>query len=181
MGDFSSFTDGQLAEAIKKSDPRAFKTLYYRYYERLFQFLWLRTRSEELSKDLIQEVFSRVWNKRENLDPGQSIKAYLYRISNNLMINHFQHQKVENRYLNNLDADSFITNPDENFELREKISREIENLPEKPRTVFMMHRFENFSYKEIAQTLEISIKTVEKRMSEALKILRQRLARFVNK
>ena len=97
------------------------------------------------------------------------------------MINHFQHQKVENRYLNNLDADSFITNPDENFELREKISREIENLPEKPRTVFMMHRFENFSYKEIAQTLEISIKTVEKRMSEALKILRQRLARFVNK
>ena len=181
MGNFSSFTDGQLAEAIKRSDSQAFKALYYRYYEKIFQFIWLRTRSTELSKDLTQEVFSKTWNKRGNLDPNQSIKAYLYRISNNLVINHFQHQKVEKKYLANLDAESFITNPDENFELRDKITREIENLPEKQRTVFTMHRFENFSYAEIAKTLDISIKTVEKRMSQALRILRLRLAKFVDK
>lgn len=181
MSGFSSFTDGQLAEAIKNSDSQAFKALYYRYYEKLFQFIWIRTRSTELAKDLTQDVFTRFWNKRENLDPGQSIKAYLYRISNNLVINHYQHLKVERKYLSNLDADNFIAAPDDTFDLRDKITFEIERLPEKQRTVFIMHRFENFTYAEIARTLEVSVKTVEKRMSEALRILRLKLAKFVTK
>ena len=171
--------DPQLVEAIKVADHLAFKTLYYRYFEALFRFLWRQTANEELAKDLLQELFSRVWRSREHLDPQQPIKSYLYRIGHNLVIDH--------RRQNIHPVDSLEAHPeiepsytaDEPFDLHDKIQAAISALPEPVRLVFAMNRFDGVKYAEIARVLNISVKTVEARMSKALTILREKLAPFL--
>lgn len=178
MSDAPHPSDAALAAAIRDGDEAAFRTLYDRYAARIHAFVWYRAHSQELALDLTQEVFARVWKHRAVLDPGKSIKAYLYRIAHNLVINHLQRQTVEKNYLAELGSDRFITRPDDRFDLQEHLQRAIDALPERLKTVFLLHRFEGFSYAEIAASLEISIKTVEKRMSHALRQLRERLAPF---
>lgn len=178
MAEYASYSDPELVNAIRENNTLAFKTLYFRYYEKLFYFVWFRIRNEELAKDIVQELFSRVWNNRSSLDASKSIKAYLYRIASNLVINNLQKQTVERKYLKELPPEKFVTTPNENFDLQEKIRQAINALPEKAQTVFILHRYEGFTYAEIARSLEISIKTVEKRMSHALRLLRDSLAPF---
>jgi len=171
--------DHRLVEAIKASDHLAFKTLYYLYFEALFRFLWRQTNNEELAKDLLQELFTRVWRSRENLDPQQPIKSYLYRIGHNLVIDH-RRQNVHQ--IDSLEAHPEIEPAyaaEEQFDLHDKIEAAIKNLPEPVRLVFTMNRFDGIKYAEIAQRLNISVKTVEARMSKALAILREKLAVFL--
>lgn len=175
-----SISDQELAEKIKQSDDEAFKILYFRYYDKLFRFVWYRSRSQETAQDIVQELFSRVWRSRETLDPEKSIKAYLYRIANNLMINLSNRQTVERAYLSGRSMADMIENPNDRFDVRERIQKAIDQLPNKARTVFALHRFEAFTYAEIAEALGISIKTVEKRMSAALKELRTTLRPFLD-
>lgn len=176
---FSSSTDAELADAIRAANHAAFKALYYRYFEALFRFLCRQTSDEEIAKDILQETFTRMWKNHESLDPGKSIKSYLFRIAYNLVIDHrrqFVHQaepfeahaEVESAYV-----------VDEQFELHDKIQSAITSLPEAIRVVFTMHRLDGIKYADIATMLNISIKTVEARMSKALAILREKLAPFL--
>ncbi|MDZ7359450.1 MAG: RNA polymerase sigma-70 factor [candidate division KSB1 bacterium] len=180
MKNFSTNTpDAELTVAIKASDHLAFKALYYRYFEALFRFLWRQTSDEELAKDFVQEIFSRVWKNRANLDPQQPVKSYLYRIGHNLVIDH---RRRNVRPVDFLEAHPEIDPAyaaDESFELQDKIQAAIQGLPEPLRLVFTMNRFDGVKYAEIAATLDISIKTVEARMSKALAILREKLAPFL--
>ncbi len=172
-------SDAELAQALRASDHGAFKALYYRYFEALYRFLWRYTRTEQVAKDLVQEVFTRVWQNRDKLDPGQSVKAYLFRIGYNLAVDHL---RKKTHQPDALEADpahepSYLDEPQ--FDLREKLQAAIESLPEPLRVVFTMSRFEESTYAEIAEALEISIKTVESRMSRALKELRDQLKPFL--
>ncbi|NUO79653.1 RNA polymerase sigma-70 factor [candidate division KSB1 bacterium] len=172
-------SDAELAQALRASDHVAFKTLYFRYFEVLYRFLWRYTRAEQVAKDLVQEVFTRVWQNRDKLDPQQSVKAYLFRIGYNLVIDHL---RKKTHQPDSLEADSAHepSYVDESqFDLREKLQTAIDNLPEPLRVVFTMSRFEENTYAEIAEVLEISIKTVESRMSKALKELRDQLKPFL--
>jgi RNA polymerase sigma-70 factor (ECF subfamily) len=180
MENFSADTpDAELAQAIKAADHTAFKVLYYRYFKALFHFLWRQTNNEELSKDLLQEVFSRVWKSRAHLDPRQSLKAYLYRIGHNLVIDHRRQSARQPEYLADNPGHEPADIVEENFELVENIQAAIQNLPEPVRLVFTMNRFDGAKYAEIAAALNISVKTVEARMSKALAILREKLAPFL--
>jgi RNA polymerase sigma-70 factor (ECF subfamily) len=180
MKKFSANTpDAELTAAIKASDHLAFKTLYYRYFEALFRFLWRQTSDEELAKDLVQEIFSRVWKNRANLEPQQSVKSYLYRIGHNLVIDHRRQNVHKPDYLEDHPASEPAYSAEENFELNEKIQAAIAALPEPLRLVFTMNRFDGFKYSEIAAMLDISVKTVEARMSKGLAILREKLAPFL--
>jgi RNA polymerase sigma-70 factor (ECF subfamily) len=179
MGNFAAnISDAELTAAIKAADHAAFKALYYRYFEALFRFLYRQTNNEELAKDLLQEVFSRIWKSRENLDPQQPIKPYLYRIGHNLVIDY----RRKHHPFDSLEAHPEIDPSyaaDESFELHDKIQAAIDHLPEPVRLVFTMNRFDGIKYAEIAATLNISVKTVEARMSKALTILRETLAPFL--
>ncbi|MCI0690974.1 RNA polymerase sigma-70 factor [candidate division KSB1 bacterium] len=172
-------SDTELTAAIKAADHTAFKVLYYRYFEALFRFLWRQTSDEELAKDLLQEVFSRVWKNRENLDPQQSIKSYLYRIGHNLVIDHRRQSAHKPEHLENNPANEPAYFVEENFDLHEKVQTAVKALPEPVRLVFTMNRFDGIKYAEIAAMLNISVKTVEARMSKALAILREKLAPFL--
>ncbi|MGH7451773.1 MAG: RNA polymerase sigma factor, partial [bacterium] len=176
MPDYTSHSDQQLAQLIQHSDAEAFKTIYYRYYRPLFRFAFYRTHSKEISQDLIHDTFARLWSNRERLDPEKSLKAYLYRTVNNLVIDHLRHKATEEAYLQEQPpAEELLDQLEDDVVLRERIENAIAGLPENARLVFMLYHFEGFKYAEITEALEISVKTVESRMSKALQILREKL------
>lgn len=175
----SKASDAQLVNAIRASEEDAFKNLYYRYYESLFRFLCRRTRNYEISKDLMQELFIRVWRNREKLDASQSLKAYLYRIASNLAIDHLRKKEAEQAHFVDNPTSEPTASPSETFDLRDNIGQAIRKLPEPLQTVFHLSRDEGLTYSEIAATVQVSIKTVESRMSQALKILREKLKPFL--
>jgi RNA polymerase sigma-70 factor (ECF subfamily) len=175
-----NISDSELTKAIKSSDASAFKVLYYRYYKQLFIFLWRRTQNEETAKDLSQELFFRLWKNREHLDANQSLKSYLYKIAHNLVIDHLRKRGVEQTYFTNEQPNAAITDEEsDDFELREKINATMSGLPDSVRQVFYLSRFEGLKYSEIADALDIAVKTVEARMSKALTILREKLKPYI--
>jgi len=171
MNDWNESPDRDIVMAIRQSNDLAFRVLYYRYYEMMFAFVIRRISSLELSKDFIQELFTRLWHHRESLDENKSIKAYLYRIANNLIIDYLRRKNSEHIYLNQ----PHKTGEESRIELKMDIEAAIGNLPVHLRTVFMMSRYDGLKYAEIADVLDISIKTVEKRIGQALLRLRRAL------
>jgi len=167
-------SDKQLSEAIKNSDSSAFKILYFRYYEPLYRYIFYRTYSKELTKDLLQDVFTKLWLNRKRFDSSKSLKSFIYSITSNLLIDYYRKRSSRVKYKNEIFCAKVITGND--F-LEDKISIQnaVSRLSEKIKDVFILNRYEGFTYKEIADIQCISIKTVEKRMSKALKYLRDYL------
>lgn len=171
----------ELTNKIKASDQGAFEVIFNLYHESIFNFLLFKVKDDVAAEDLLQEVFFKLWKIRESLDENKSLKNYLYTIADNLSLNHIRHLKVVDRYRAGYRSNMFSDVDSPNFILEEKESlkslmQAIEDLPEKPRMVFMMSRFEDATYQEIADRLSVSIKTVEEHMSKALKILRKKLS-----
>ena len=167
----SNQNDSELIRAIHDSDGEAFRILFHRYYESLFAFLWTRTRSTDLSKDFVQEVFTRFWQHRQTVDPDQGCKSYLFRIADHLLIDHFRSQSSKNSAQNTLRSrtEPDASDPDLQITLQNAISA----LPDSVRRVFLLSRYEGYTYQEIARMERISVKTVESRMTQALKKLRE--------
>jgi RNA polymerase sigma-70 factor (ECF subfamily) len=170
---FQDQPDNILAEAIRDSDEKAFKALYYRYFDALYRFIWYRLHSAELAQDFVQEIFTRVWNHRSKLDPKKSVKSYLYCIGSNMVIDHFRKRGSEINYSVQNYQKSFV--PVDDMDLRISIMDAVNRLPEKLKDVFTLSRFQGLKYSEIADARKISIKTVESRMTQALKLLRKEL------
>lgn len=171
----NSNSDKELILEIKENNEIAFKELFYKYYNILINFCWYRTRDLDLSKDLVQEIFAKLWIARNNLDPEKSVKSYLFKSLTNQIINNSKLSSAKNisideSILNNTTANNI------NIENQIDLHSAIEKLPEKLKTVFMLSRIEGFKYSEIAEICEISIKAVEKRMTKTLKILRKSLS-----
>lgn len=151
-----------------------FKVIFDEYYKPLRNFLYYKLADIDLAEDMTQEVFIRAWDKRDTI-VLETVKSYLYKIANNLAINHFNSGKA--RYeLKLKDHDrSIAESPQyilEKDEFAERLNRALANLPETQREVFLMNRIEDLTYREIADRLEISVKAVEKRMHGALESLR---------
>ena len=174
MNNYDNLNDKELTERIADSDVNAFRALYFRYYPSLYRFVRLRTHSPDISVDLLQDVFTRLWETREKLNPRRSIRAYLFRIANNNIIDAYRKKAVRKTdAVDDIEANSLRTG--ENIELRMQVQQAVQKLPEKLAVVFMLSRYEGFKYAEIAQTCGISVKAVEKRMSKALSLLRREL------
>jgi RNA polymerase sigma-70 factor, ECF subfamily len=141
-------------------------------------------KDSDIAKDIVQEVFFILWQKKESIDLSKSVKSYLTLAVRNKCLNYIRdHKKFSDPILESEDqyfksdykqGDRLIED-----ELRKKISSSIEELPPKCREVFLLSRYENLKYQEIADRLHISVKTVETQMSKALQHLRIRLAEFI--
>ncbi len=175
----------RLAKLIKQSDEPAFKALFDEMQQSLFNFILFLTKDTTVSEDLLQEVFLKLWNKRKELDPEKSIRSYLYTIANNLALNHIRDHTLKISKHQSIDTESIErSSPQaifENTELSKAIAQAISSLSEKNRVTFMMSRYEGYSYKEIAERLDVSVKTIETRMTQALKELRIQLANYKTK
>lgn len=151
-----------------------FEKVFDVYYRPLKNFLYYKLADIDLAEDITQEVFIRTWDKRETV-LLETIKSYLYKIANNLAINHFKSGKTRFE-LKLKDHDRRVSESPhdvmEKDEFAERLNRALENLPESQRVVFLMNRIDDLTYTEIATRLEISVKAVEKRMHGALERLR---------
>jgi RNA polymerase sigma-70 factor (ECF subfamily) len=155
------------------------KEVYDQYFDSLRGFLYYKTGDIDLSEDLVQEVFIKVWEKRESMKK-ETVKSLLYTMANNLMINHFKHKQVvmshqgdviaQNR--TELNSPQFVL---EEKEFENKLNKVMEAIPEGCREVFLMNRIEKLKYDEIAERLDLSVKTIEKRMSKAISIIKDQL------
>ena len=169
----------ELARKIKRSDSEAFRTVFDLFQAKLFAFLHYKLGDRAVAEDIVQEVFIKLWENRHQLKENLSLKSYLYTIASNLALNHMRHAKVVVRFQQEQKSEQQIGDSVhdelEKREIRENLLRAMEKLPEKSRMVFMLSRFDDLSYKEIAEQLEISIKTVESHMGKALRLLRKSL------
>lgn len=134
---------------------------------------------DDAAKEIVQDVFVNLWQKRETLDPEKSIKSYLFQSVSNRSLNYIRdHQKFRSHYLD-MEIELERSIEDYDFlvgeETQNKIEAAIQKLPEKCREVFELSRFEEMKYNDIAEKLGISVKTVEVHMSKALRILREEL------
>jgi RNA polymerase sigma-70 factor, ECF subfamily len=170
-------TDAQLLEQVKNSDMEAFRSLFERYQPILFRQVVYQTRETDLAHDIVQQTFISVWEHRSSLQPHLSFLAYILRISRNLIIDTGKHQKIRDRIDAELPppARSELDDPAEALQLtmlQEKIIALINDLPRKCREIFLLSRFEGKTNREIANLLQLSVRTVEHQISNALKFLR---------
>jgi len=173
MNNNEKISDSILADAIRSSDSAAFKILFFRYYDPLYYFLCQRIRSSDLAQDFVQEVFTRVWQTRDRLDSKQSVKAYLYRIAHNLVVDHLRKRSSHKQYQSELYHRT--ASVEGSWDTKLSVQDAISQLPEKLLTVFILSRYQGLTYLEIAEACRISVKTVESRISQALRLLRKEL------
>ncbi|MDP2338303.1 MAG: RNA polymerase sigma-70 factor [Bacteroidota bacterium] len=171
--------DSILYEEIKKGNEAAFNKAFNLYYSRLCFFADKILCDFDLSRSIVQQVFVDLWIKRDKLLVS-SLQSYLYHSVHNAALDVLKHKKVEARYLSSLDKSEpeEMTDLMEEAELADRINRAIQNLPEKCREIFLLCRFEELKYSEIATRLNISVKTVEMQIGIAMKKLRKELSDY---
>jgi RNA polymerase sigma-70 factor, ECF subfamily len=176
----------QLATRIKLGDEQAFELLFRKFYVRLCAFANKFLNDPDESQEIVQEVFTRLWEGRDEIDPEYSLKSYIFKIVQNLSINKLRRRKVESRYsdiyrlvyIDHLEYSTYESLLAR--ELEENIAQSIGKLPAECRKIFELSREEGLKYKEIAETLNISVKTVEAQMSKALRFLRIELSEYLS-
>lgn len=179
-------TDAALVEQIKNHDKEAFEKLFRRYYSDLHRFLWGYVKNSQIAEDLVQEVFVRVWENRDTLNPEKKIKTYIYKIGRNIAIDYVRHKKVEREWEKEKKALHSVSTLDKKIDdqlhkkfMLAEVRKAIEDLPEKRRLVFILSRYEGMTYKEIAEKLDISVNTVDTQICRALKTLRDKFSSFL--
>lgn len=172
-----------LAQALQSGDEEAFQLLFKQSYVSVCKTIQRFIKDKGIIEDLAQDIFVRLWEKREQLNITSSVGAYLHRMAINEALTYIRRQKKNNHTdIDNLHIKAPEHSTEEHMmgnELQDKISAAINTLPPRCQVVFRLSRFEKMSYKEIAAELDISIKTVENQMVKALKILRNLLQNYL--
>ncbi len=159
--------------------------LFKSHFSGLCFFAQKYVKDFETSKEIVQDAFISLWEKRETIDMDRPVKSYLTMIIHNKCNNHLRDNRKFDQYILNIEnllevpeyegADSMVE-----AELKTKIETAISELPEKCREIFVLNRYENLKYQEIADKLQISVKTVETQMSKALQHMRVRLTEYLS-
>lgn len=177
----SSSTFAQLSRRIARSDRDAFRELFEELNPALLRFAWRYTRDADTSRDIVQDAFLKVWEKRETLDPSKSILGFMYTMVRNRALNLAR----DSHYTNSVDADEVIIedvpSPDEEADfavLEEKVFEWIESLPKRRREAFKLSRFEGLTHAEIAVVMNLTPRTVNTHLMLALRDLRGKLKAF---
>jgi RNA polymerase sigma-70 factor (ECF subfamily) len=173
-------SERQLQERIRAGDEAAFDSVFRTHYAHLVRMAESVVRDRALSEEVAQEVMLELWRRRETLELEQTFRAYLLRSTRNRALNHIRHQRIVAREMEAAALDPRHSPSAEDvtlgLELERAVRDAIDGLPDNCREVFQMSRDQGLRYAEIASALEISVKTVEKRMGKALSELRERLA-----
>ena len=173
----------QLIPLLLSGDEATFEGVYKYFIRPLHVYAISILRDDDTAKGMVQNVFLKLWERRERLELSGSIKAYLYGAVYNECLNNLRHQKIKVNHQQHV-MHTTKDNGEEGtgmelLDLKEKLQQAMNELPEKCRTVFQLSRFEDLKYKEIADQMGISIKTVENQMGKALKTLRLKLVDYL--
>ena len=172
--------DVALVKSLLKGNVLAFNTLFRKYSNRLYHFAFGYLKSEVESEEVVQEVFTKIWEKRSELKKELSFRSYLFTIAFNIIRKHFRTKAYLSKYLKSgisSDQDMQTSEKITFNSLQSYISELIDKMPERRKEIFLKSRFEGLSIKEIAEELKISHKTVENHLTSALKFIRTNLNR----
>jgi len=172
--------DKQLVTKLRNSEVKAFDSLFHKYSEKLYRFSFSLLKNEEDSKEIVQEVFFRIWNKRFEMDSSKSFKSLLFTISYNLIIDQLRLRLKDKNYRKFLQDyfDRQVIKTDSNIDfdsLSKQVNTAVEELPGKRKQIYKLSRENGYSNKEIARELGISVKTVEAQINLSLRHIKFRL------
>jgi RNA polymerase sigma-70 factor, ECF subfamily len=178
--------DQDLVHLLRKGDRAAYEKVFKNFHRPLRVYAFLIVKDEATATDIVQEVFYRIWLKREKLFIRSSLKAYLYACVHHESLLQLKKQK---RHIN---YESIMLTREKNTvsaedtamkithaQLEDSVRQALNRLPEQCRTIFQLNRFEKLKYREVAGVLGLSVKTVESQMGKALKLLRLYLSEFL--
>jgi len=172
-------TDRNLIIGLRKGKNKAFKLLFSKYYDWLCNYIYKLSNDYQLSEDLVQDVFVKLWENKNSIIIKSSLKNYLFKTCHNQFLQHLRKEKVKSDFLDSLRWDILydVYNDDDSEAVYEskvnKLYKLINQLPPRCREVFVKAKLEKKKYKEIAEDMNISTKTVENQMSKALHFLRE--------
>ncbi|QDO95194.1 RNA polymerase sigma-70 factor [Formosa sediminum] len=168
-----------LINRLRAGDETAYKHLYTLYYSELCNYINTLSGSMDVSQDLVQQAFIKVWHKRESFTIEHSLKKYIFRIAYNLFIDLTREHSKKNLLIEQLKyqvVNDMVESPTVDFDkMLNLLITEVDKLPEQCKKVFLLGKKDGLKYREIAEELNISIKTVERHMTKALKRLRENL------
>ncbi|OFY99249.1 MAG: hypothetical protein A3K10_01345 [Bacteroidetes bacterium RIFCSPLOWO2_12_FULL_31_6] len=165
-------------------DEKTFEQIFKTHFSSLCHFARKYIRDTDICKEIVHNVFVNMWEKRSSVDLGKNVKSYLFAAVYSRCMNYIRDQKKfdgnasEHIEVINKADDQDIEQKMAETELENRINTAIQTLPEKCREVFQLNRIEGLKYREIAEKLGISIKTVENQVSKALKVLRTNLSDY---
>ena len=172
----------RMVELLKNSDQDAFNNLFRLYSPKVFRFSIGYLKSKEEAEEIVQDTFCRIWQNRSTIDTSCSFSGFLFTIAHNLILNRIR--KTRNRMVlqNDLRTNDFtFCNPTEEKILEDHFEQmrqaALSELPPKRKAIFQLIRENELSYQQVAEKLNISVKTVEAQMTEALKHFRKKLHR----
>lgn len=182
-------TDEELAtlcRRLKASDRDAFERVFRRLHDRIFRYIRTLTKSEGTARDITQDVFVRLWEAREGLDPTRSLEAYVYRMARNRVYNHQRNRRTRANKHAHMQAATDAPErspqlPDSKLNadvLESNMQAWIGELPDRQREALTLSRFEGLSHQEVAAIMDISPRTVNNHIVSALKTLRARIRAF---
>jgi len=178
MQDRTIKNESLLVRNLSKGNLLAFNTLYKEYSSRLYRFAFGYLKSEAEAEELVQEVFTIIWEKRADLKEELSFKSFLFTISFNIIRKHFRTKAYLSEYFKtgiNDDIDMQTSQKITYDSLYQYIAGLVNQLPGRRKEIFIKSRFDGLSIKEIAEELKISHKTVENQLTDALKFIRTNL------
>ena len=169
--------DQFLLERLKKGDEKAFRSIYEKYWEGLFSVAYHWVRSKETSKELLQDLFTQLWEKRESLHIRKSFRAYLFTALKYKVYNYLDAEEVRNRHMIQMKRQTVHTEitPEELLNYRETkavLEKAVKALPVKTRKIFVLSRYHHYSIEEIAKKMHLSPKAVEYHITKSLKQLK---------
>ncbi|WP_343555387.1 RNA polymerase sigma-70 factor [Sphingobacterium sp.] len=166
--------DLALLHALKSSNHKAFETLYYRYSPRLYRHILNMVKIQACAEEILQDVFQKLWERRNGIDPDKSFQSYLFTIAKHLVYDFF-HKEIKNRNLKELIisiSTSDYSHIEEEYAYKESkkiINQAIENLSPKRKLIYTLCKIEGKSYEEVSSTLGISTSTISDHIVKATK------------
>ena len=174
----------QQTHTLNEGDLTAFEMLFRTFYQPLCNYAYTFTQDRDEAEEVVQSTFLSFWEKYNTLEIHTAMKPYLYAMVRNSCLNIIKHEKIKQKHVQSemVMAERSIesvTNTVLATELDERIQQALEKLPEQCRIIFKLSRFEELKYAEIAEHLNLSVKTVENQMGKALKIMREQLKDYL--
>ena len=170
-------TDTELAILLTRNNEAAFSELYVRYKDKLYYFCLHLLKSKEEASDIVQEIFIRIWESRNFINPDLSFSSFLYTMARNRILNYFRDIDIDVKVkeilaTHKVTEEEAIDSKIIYTEYQVILQNAISQLPPQRRKIFNMSRIESMSHKEIAAELGISVNTVQEHISEALKFIK---------
>jgi len=172
--------DEETMEAFKRGQMKAFEKIYRFYNGRVYNFVYAMLKDSYTSKDLTQDVFVQIWNKRENIDSNNNFDGYIFTVAKNMVYVHIRRELLLQNYINKTESDTNTDTSEIERKLDDKLWEEnilklIEDLPDGRKKVFLLYWKSGMNYKEIADVLSISEKTVATQVRRSLQFLREKI------